>query len=123
MNLDKLAGIVGVEIPGIGAVPVVSTVSYNLGRNKREVLVGHSGVHGYKELPQIPFVEFDLRDWKELDAAALLDLFDITLKVMLANGKTLALYNAVQTGTGDGSSAEATFKVRFEGSTMDEIGA
>lgn len=120
--LTRRAGLIQATVSGwAGGIDVVGTVTYNLGVNQKEVMVGHSGIQGYKEKPVIPFVEFEIRDSGDLDTKAFLDLFDVTVTLGLANGKTLVLYNAVQTGSGDGSTEEANIKIRFQGSKMDEI--
>ncbi len=40
--------------------------TYNSGKPKREGVVGADTVHGYKETPQVPFVEGEITDRNEL---------------------------------------------------------
>ena len=98
-----------------------SNVSYNLGQPKREAIVGPDGVHGYKEMPQVPFVEGDFTDRGSLDLAALTNIVDGTVSLQLANGKVIMLRNAWYAGEGTGNSEAGNIVFRFEGLSAEEI--
>lgn len=95
--------------------------SYNLGRDKREGLVGSDGVHGYKETPQIPFIEGEITDSKELDLDSLLTMEDATITLRLAVGKTIMLRDAWYSDEGTAESEEGKIPFRFEGMNAEEI--
>lgn len=94
--------------------------SYNLGQPKREGIVGADGVHGYKESPQIPFVEGEITDRGDLDVAALVGTTDATVTLAVANGKTVVLRNAWFAGEGTVQTEEGNIAVRFEGLSASE---
>lgn len=95
--------------------------SYNLGRPKRDAIVGADGVHGYKEVPQIAFIEGEITDRGTLDLEALVALKDATITLELANEKVVVLREAWFAGEGTGSTDEANIAVRFEGLSGEEI--
>ncbi len=94
--------------------------SYNLGRPKREGIVGADGVHGYKESPQMPFVEGEITDRGDLDVSALVDTTEATVTLAVANGKTVVLRNAWFAGEGTVQTEEGNIAVRFEGLSASE---
>jgi hypothetical protein len=95
--------------------------SYNLGQPKREALVGHDRVHGFKELPQAPFIEGEITDRGTLDLAALLNSTDVTVTLSLANEKVVVLREAFFSGEGTVSTEDAKIAVRFEGISAEEV--
>jgi tail tube protein len=95
--------------------------TYNLGRPVREAIVGADGVHGYKETPQIAFIEGAITDRLSLDLAALVSIADATVTLDLANGKTILLSQAWFAGDGSATSEEGEIAVRFEGKDAEEL--
>src|SRR5690606_31032277 len=61
--------------------------TYNLGRPQREAIIGADGVHGYKETPQVPFIEGEITDRGNLDLDKLVSTTGATVTLELANGK------------------------------------
>ncbi len=94
--------------------------TYNLGSDKREGIVGSDSVHGFKETPQIPFIEGEITDRSDLDLAAFQRIEDSTITLELANGKTIVMRNAWYAADGDVSTEEANIQVRFEGLSAEE---
>lgn len=95
--------------------------TYNLGQPKRDAIVGPDKVHGYKELPQVPYLEGEITDSSTLDLAAFVNTTDSTLTLELANGKTFVLRNAWYAAEGNGQTEEGNIQVRFEGLSAEEI--
>lgn len=95
--------------------------TYNLGRPKRESIVGSDAVHGYKEMPQVPFIEGAVTDRNDLDLTSLLELADATVTLQLANGKIIVLRNAVFAADGNVTTEEGEVEVRFEGQSAEEV--
>ena len=67
---NRRAGILYVKIDG-RQYDVMGDWTYNLGQPKREVIIGPDRVQGYKEMPQVPFVEGEIVDEGNLDVALL----------------------------------------------------
>jgi len=116
----SVAGIAYVKVNG-QMQKAVGDFTYNLGKPKREGLLGSDGVHGYAEKPQLPFVAGEIRDSSSLDLAALQDMTDVTVTLELANGKVITLRNAWYAGEGTGNTGEGKIDFRFEGMSADEV--
>ena len=119
MAYEKIAGTLSFSINAT-VYNAAGDFTYDLGKPKREMLVGPDRVHGYKETPKVPFIEGDLRDYKDLDVATLQMLDNASITLEVANGKIITLSGAVFTGDGTVSTADATIKCRFEGVSATE---
>lgn len=95
--------------------------TYNLGLPKRESVLGQDANHGFKELPQVPFIEGTITDSDELDLEAFLLIRDATCTLELANGKIIVLREAFYAGDGNVTSSEGEIEVRFEGIKGEEV--
>ncbi len=100
---------------------VVGNWTYNLGAEKREALVGHDAVHGYKATPQAPYFEGEVRDRGDLALKTLLELDGVTATLELANGKAIVLRDAWYAADGNVGTEEANVQVRLEGLSAEEI--
>ena len=118
--MSRRAGVLFLKVNGT-QYDVVGEVTYNLGRAKREALVGLDGVHGHKEMPQAPFIEATLRDRPGLDMNSLLLLDAATVVAEVANGKAIVLRNAWFEGDGTVNAEEATITARFVGLQAEEV--
>jgi hypothetical protein len=117
---DKRAGTLELKING-QIQDCVGSFTYNIGSPKREALLGHDRVHGYKELPQTPFIEGEIRDRGDLDIKALQALAGVTVVLKLAVGKSFVLQNAWYAADGDVGSEDGNIQVRFEGTRGEEV--
>ncbi len=119
-NENRRAGIIYLKIDG-AVQEAKGDFSYGLGKPKREAIVGADGVHGYKETPQVAFVEGKITDRKSLDVAKLFDTDSATVTLELNNGKTIILKEAWFAAEGKASTAEAEIEVRFEAKKAEEM--
>ena len=117
---QRRAGLIQLQITG-KIQDAKGTFTYNLGRPKREAIAGSDGVHGFKETPQVAFIEGAITDRGNLDLDALVTTKDATVTLSLANGKTIVLSDAWYAGDGTVNTEEAEIAVRFEGKTAEEI--
>lgn len=95
--------------------------TYNLGHMLRSPIIGADSVHGWKETPQVAFIEGEVTDRGNLDLASLVTAEDITVTIELANGKAIVLSEAVYAGEGTGNTGEGNIMVRFEGKRAQEV--
>ena len=116
----RVGGIIFVKVDG-QLYRAKGSFTYNIGENKREGIVGHDRVHGYKELPQIPFIEGVFTDDSQIALEALLNVTDSTVTVELANGKIAVLRNAWFAADGNVTTEEGEIEVRFEGLDGEEV--
>lgn len=120
MTTQRRAGIISLAINGI-THDAKGSFAYNLGRPMREAIVGADTVHGFKETPQVAFIEGEITDRGDLDLGALVELTDASVTLELANGKVIILRNAWFAGEGTANTEEANIEVRFEGAGADEV--
>lgn len=117
---NRIGGIIALKVNGDMHF-AKGNFTYNLGKPKREGVVGADAVHGYKETPQVPFVEGEITDRKELSLEDLVTLDDATITLELANGKVITLSEAWYAGEGTGNTEEGNIACRFEGISAEEV--
>lgn len=121
MSVNRRSGILYVKIQG-KLQESKGNWTYNLGRPKRDAIVGTNDIHGYKEMPQVPYIEGTITDKSSLDLVNdILDITNETVTLELANGKTIVLRNAWYAGEGNVTTEEAEISVRFEGLEAEEV--
>jgi len=120
MMSKRVGGIIFIKVDGV-QYRAKGNWSYNFGVAKREGVVGADGVHGYKEMPQIPFIEGVITDDSEISAIDILKIKDATVTLELANGKVAVLKDAWFAGDGNMSTEEGEIEARFEGLDADEV--
>jgi len=111
---NRVGGIIQVQANG-QLYSAKGNFTWNLGRPKREPVTGSDGMHGYKETPQVAFIEGEFTDRGDMDVVALVTMKDAMVTLQLANGKTIALRSGYYAGDGTGNSDEGNLDVRFEG--------
>jgi hypothetical protein len=117
---NRVGGIIELKINGT-PMSASGSFTYGIGRNKKEAVVGADRVHGYKETPQVAFIEGEITDRRNLDLEALCDLVDATILLEVGNKKRIVLRQAWYAGDGTVSTEEGKIGVRFEGISADEI--
>jgi hypothetical protein len=88
---------------------------------ERTMIAGQDTVHGYQELPRVPYIECDLSAMPELSLEGLLDQVDVTVVAELANGIAYALSGATCKGGFEENTRDGQLRVRWEGLICEEI--
>lgn len=117
---NRVGGIIELKING-QQFSAKGSFTYNLGRPKKEAVIGADNVHGYKEIPQVAFIEGEITDNANLNMEALVNTKDATIYLRLANDKLIALREAWFAAEGTGNTEEGNIGVRFEGISAEEI--
>ena len=117
--MSRRAGTLYVRIDGAQR-DAIGNWTYNLGSPKREAIVGADRVHGYREMPQVPYIEGEITDESALSLAALQNLTDATVTLELANGKLICLRDAWYAADGTVGTEQGNVQVRFEGRSAEE---
>jgi len=120
MSQQRKGGPINLQINGV-TEDARGNFTWGLGRMKAEAVLGSNGPVGYKETATTPFIEGEIIDRADLDLAAMLDLRDATVSIVLPNGKTVTLFDAYFNGEGVANSEEGNIAVRFEGKRAEEI--
>jgi len=116
----RVGGIISLKVDG-DMYFAKGDFTYNLGLPKKEGVVGSDRVHGYKEVPQIPFIEGEITDRQEMSLETLMGIKDSTITLELANSKVIVLREAWNAAEGTGNTGEGNIGVRFEGMSAEEV--
>ncbi len=120
-NTNRRAGVVELLVDGEVMEVASEGIEYGGFHMKREMLVGGSGVQGYSEEFQVPYVSCEIRDSSKVDLSKLQNVTNGTILVKLANGKGCILRNAAYCAEGKVSTKGATIEARWEGMSGEEI--
>ena len=119
MAAERIGGVIRLRLDG-NLRRAKGSFKYNLGRRKREMVVGTDSVHGYKEMIQVPYIEGIITDKYDVRSDDILN-FTGEATLQLNNGKTIVLSNSVYTNEGEFDTEEGELGVRFEGTSAQEI--
>jgi len=89
---------------------------------ERTMLAGQDYIHGYQELPRVPWIEGDVTTTQELSLEVLDAMVDVTVTAELINGKVYVLKEAACKSAFENNTREGQIRVRFEGTSCEEIG-
>lgn len=117
---QRVAGLIQLQTNG-EVLRAKGAFTYNLGKPMREAVIGSDGVHGFKETPQVAFIEGAITDAGDIDLAVLATLRDATVNLKLGNGKMVVLNLAWFAGEGTGDTDEGEISVRWEGQSAEEV--
>jgi len=118
---NRRGGFMTIQLNG-NSYDAVGSFTINYGAPKRDELVGPDRVHGYKEVPQVPFISGMIRDGSALDIVNdILNATNATLTLSLANGKAGMLEQAWYALEGDVDTEEGTIAIKFCGKSASEI--
>ncbi len=117
---NRIGGIISFKVDGTSFF-AKGDFTYRVNPTKKEMIVGSDKTHGYKETPQVQYIEGAITDRSNLDLAAMQAIVDATVTLDLANGKTIVLRQACYASEGEVSTAEGEVAVRFEGMDGEEI--
>lgn len=90
-------------------------VSYSLGGDKSESVMGADRHHGYKISRIVAYLEATLADGgADFSLRKLIQISDSTITVDLENGKTIKFGHAAYVGEGKVTAEEGEIEARFE---------
>lgn len=119
---ERRGGIIELKV-GSDLYECKGNFTANLGAPKREGIVGSSGVTGYKETPQVAFIEGACTDRGGLSIQRLVNITDATVYLKLATGKLVTLSRAWYAGDGNITTDEGEVNIRFESAIGEETTA
>lgn len=116
----RVGGIIEFKVDG-SIYNAKGNFTYNIGRPKRDAVIGADAVHGFKETPQVAFIEGEITDSSDIALDKLVTIESATVYLRLANGKLIVLREAWYASEGTGNTDEGNIGVRFEGKTGEEV--
>ena len=88
---------------------------------ERTMLAGQDGIHGFQELPRVPYIEGDLSTVPGLLLEDLEAQVDVTVVAQLANGMQYSLTGGTCKGGFENNTRDGQVRVRWEGLACQEI--
>jgi hypothetical protein len=88
---------------------------------ERTMIAGQDGVHGYQELPRVPYIEGDFSAIPTLSLEDLILQTDVTVIAQCANRFEYVLHNATVKGGFEENTRDGQLRVRWEGLNCEEI--
>lgn len=88
---------------------------------KREAVAGQDGIHGYIEMPRVPFIKGDLSTTDGLTVAELDAMTDVTVTAELLTGKNYVLSSAWTESAHEIDTAAGKVSVTWYGLSCDEL--
>jgi hypothetical protein len=82
---------------------------------ERTMIAGQDGIHGYQELPKVPYIECDLSATPELHFRDLINQVDTVVVAQLANKKQYSLFGATVKGGSEINARDGQSRIRWEG--------
>jgi hypothetical protein len=117
---ERIAGIAFLKVDG-NLYPLRGNFTVSPSPIERTGIAGQDYVHGFSELPRVPYIEGDVSTVTELNVEVVASIINSTVTAELANGKTYVLHQAWSRAAFELNTREGQFRVRFEGVGCDEI--
>jgi hypothetical protein len=117
---NRIAGTAYLKKNGV-SLEMKGNWDYSLGLPKNEGMTHTAGVAGYKQMPQIPYLEGELIDRSDLSLKDLCETDGATITLELANGKIIVFRNAWYASDGKAGTEEANITTRFEARQAEEV--
>jgi hypothetical protein len=117
---NRVGGVAFLKVDGFQyALRGDLTVSIDL--FERTGVAGQDGIHGYTEMPRVPFISATITDLGGLSLPQIQQLTCSTVTVELNNGKVYILRDAWAAEARELNTVEGSIAVRFEGMAGEEM--
>ncbi|MCA1452836.1 phage tail tube protein [Bradyrhizobium sp. BRP22] len=120
MPQGPIAGTAFLKVDG-GMIPLKGNLTVSSSPVERTGIAGQDYVHGYQELPRVPYIEGDVSTLPEISLETLEGIIDATVTAELINGSVYVLRNAWTKGPLEINTHDGQFRIRFEGVQCDEV--
>jgi Phage tail tube protein len=117
---QRIAGIAFVTVDG-NQMALRGNLTVSPSAVERTMLAGQDGVHGYQEMPRVPYISGDFSTLPGMRLEDLDGQVDVTVVASLANGMIYSLTEGVCTAGLEPNAADGQVTVRWDGTTCEEI--
>ena len=116
----RFAGVAFVKVDG-QQLPLQGNLTVSPNVVEREMIAGQDAVHGYRELPRVPWIQIDISTLPDVELEDLEMQTDVTVVVQLANNKQYSLSQATCRGGIEVNARDGRATVRWEGISCEEM--
>ena len=117
---QRFAGVAFLSIDGT-QIALRGNLTVSPSSVERNMIAGQDGVHGYQELPRVPYIEGDLSTIPGLSLESLEREVDVTVVTQLANGMQYTLTGGTCKAAFENNTRDGQVRVRWEGLACQEI--
>ena len=111
---QRVAGIVTFTVSPGGQMAVRGNCTISPSSVERTMLAGQDGIHGYQELPRVPYIEADFTTVPNFQVTSLLGQTDVTVIVNAANGWNYQFTNATCKDAIEINTRDGQYRARWE---------
>ena len=116
----KIGGTAFVKVNG-AQYPVRSNLTVSPNAFERTMIAGQDYVHGFTEVPRVPFIELDVSTIPGLSFEQMEQSVNVSVTAELLNGRTYVLKEAAYIRPVDINTREGMGRIRFEGTSCEEL--
>jgi hypothetical protein len=117
--LQRFAGIAMLTVDG-AQMNLRGNFTVSPSMVERTMIAGQDRIHGYQELPRVPFIEGDISVTPDLNLAAVEQQINVTVVAWLSNGKVYNLANAMIKSNMEVNTRDGQVRLRWEGVSVTE---
>lgn len=117
---QKFAGIAFLQVGG-NQLRLRGNFTVSPSPVERTMIAGQDGVHGFQELPRVPFIEGDISTVPGVRLSDLDGQTDVSVVAQLANGSTYQLVGGTCKAALEANTRDGQVKVRWEGLWCIEV--
>lgn len=117
---QRFAGIAFLMIDG-NQLPLHGNFTVSPSSLERTMIAGQDSVHGYQELPRVPYIEGDISMMPGISLEDILLEVDVTVVAQLANAMQYSLTGATVKGAFEENTRDGTVRIRWEGLACEEV--
>jgi hypothetical protein len=117
---QRFAGVAFVSVDG-QQLALRGNLTVSSSAVERNMIAGQDGVHGYQELPRVPWIEADFSTIPGLLLEDLEAQVDVTVIAQLANQMQYTLTGGTCKGNFENNARDGQVRVRWEGLACQEI--
>lgn len=117
---DRIAGVAYLKVNG-GQLPLRGNFVVSPSAVERTMIAGQDYIHGYQELPRVPYIEGDISTTPGVNFEDIEAEVNVTVTAELNNGHTYVLKEATCKSNIDINTRDGQARVRWEGTSCEEF--
>jgi len=116
----RFAGVALVKVDGRN-IPLRGNLTVSPNSVERNMIAGQDAVHGYQELPRVPYIELDMSTLPEVEIEDIEAQVNVTVVAQMPNAKQYSLSEATCRGGIEINARDGQARIRWEGIRCEEM--